>query len=120
MTSQIAQVAGFKLKESTSLSLSVDDAVSHAKTAGTLLENMLSLLEPNQVSENEMIKDAYKECLLLKEYLSEQLWSVTDTEGVNNVQNALDILTRAIVSYEMMKDALDGDWELVDMRIPGL
>jgi hypothetical protein len=48
--------------------------------------------------------------LQLKEHLSDQLWSVTESKGVMDVQNALDGLTRAVTGYEMMKDAAEGDW----------
>ncbi|KAI8084724.1 uncharacterized protein BX664DRAFT_337626 [Halteromyces radiatus] len=120
MTSQVAQVAGYNLNKTTSLTLSVQDAITHATNSGTALENMLELLEPKQIVNNEIVNDSYQECLQLKDYLSEQLWSDTEADGVVEVQNALDIVTRAIVSYEMMKDAAEGDWELVDVCIPSL
>ncbi|SAM04248.1 hypothetical protein [Absidia glauca] len=96
----------------------MEDAVSQARNAGGLLEDMLILIEPTKLDENEI--DTYQECLQLKEHLSDQLWSVTESKGVMDVQNALDGLTRAITGYEMMKDAAEGDWELVDVSIPSL
>ncbi|KAI8344507.1 hypothetical protein BC941DRAFT_447453 [Chlamydoabsidia padenii] len=114
MTSQVAQIAGFNLNEVT-LSYSLEDAVTRARKAGALLEDMMVLLEPKKLAENEMIKDSYQECQQLKEHLSDQLWSVIETDGVMDIQNALDILNHAILEYEMMKDAAEGDWELVEI-----
>lgn len=38
------------------LSLSMEDAVSQARNAGALLENMLILIEPSKLDENEIVK----------------------------------------------------------------
>ncbi|KAI9306953.1 hypothetical protein BJ944DRAFT_262706 [Cunninghamella echinulata] len=120
MASEVAQVAGFKFEKTTSLNISITDAISKANTSSSLLENVLEMQDPKQIATNEIAKDSYKECLQLKEYLGEHLWSVSDTDGIADIQNAIDILTRATVSYEMMKDAAEGDWELVDVDIPCL
>lgn len=55
-------------------------------------------------------KDAYEECLQLKEYLSEQLWSEVETDGISKVQAALDELTHALSKYEMTNDMIEGEW----------
>ncbi|KAI8343563.1 hypothetical protein BC941DRAFT_411731 [Chlamydoabsidia padenii] len=118
MTSQLAPVSGFDLSKFASLSL--NDTVARARNSGTLLENTLELLEPSQVTKDETAQNAYKECLQLKTYITEQLHSGINTDDANDIQNALDILTRAIVSFEMMKDAADGDWDTVDVDFPSL
>ncbi|ORX50491.1 hypothetical protein DM01DRAFT_1337670 [Hesseltinella vesiculosa] len=120
MTSEVAQVAGFQLDKTTDLSLSVEDAVAQGTDTANQLENLLELLVPKDVCSNEVAKEAYLECLKLKEYLNEQLWSVADNEAVKNIQTALDLTTRATLNYEMMIDAANGDWELVDVTIPSL
>ncbi|KAI8065764.1 hypothetical protein BC940DRAFT_303541 [Gongronella butleri] len=120
MSSDVAQVAGFQLDKTTDLSLSVEDAVTQGTHTANLLENMLEMLAPQDVATNEVAKDAYMACLKLREYLNEQLWAVTDKEGIDNVQQTLDLIARATVSYEMMNDAAQGDWELVDVNIPCL
>lgn len=55
-------------------------------------------------------QDAYEECLQLKEYLSEQLWSEFDNDGISSVQSALEELTQALNKYEMTNDMVDGEW----------
>ncbi|CAO3641135.1 unnamed protein product [Cunninghamella blakesleeana] len=110
MASEVAQVAGFKFEKTSNLNLTISEAISSAKATSVLLENTLELQDPKQLTTNETAKDAYNECLQLKEYLNEHLWSVTDNEGIADIQNAIDILTRATVSYEMMKDTAEGDW----------
>jgi hypothetical protein len=55
-------------------------------------------------------KDAYQECILLKEYLSEQLWSVVEDEGIHSVQATMDEINQALSKYEMTKDMVEGDW----------
>jgi hypothetical protein len=40
----------------------------------------------------------------LRDYLSEQLWSEFDTEGISSVQGALDDVTQALSKYEMTSE----------------
>ncbi|SAM06078.1 hypothetical protein [Absidia glauca] len=112
MTSQVAQASEFKSSKlnSSSSTFSVEEIVAYAKTSSTDLENTLELLEPSQVANNETAKNTYEECLQLKTYITNQLCPKIEAEDPHGVQNTLDILTRAIVSFEMMTDAADGDW----------
>ncbi|ORZ17307.1 hypothetical protein BCR42DRAFT_414366 [Absidia repens] len=118
MSSQIHQLSGLKFTKSSPLA--PEDAAAHARNVSTSLENMLEHLEPKQSSDNEKAKDAYEECLQLQEYLSSQLQTLTGSNCADDIQGSLDILTRAIVSYEMVHAAAEGDWEAIDMSIPSL
>jgi hypothetical protein len=42
--------------------------------------------------------------------MTKQLCPKIEAGDPHGVQNTLDILTRAIISFEMMTDAADGDW----------
>lgn len=55
-------------------------------------------------------QDAYEECLQLKEYLSEQLWSEFENDGISSLQSALEDLTQALSKYEMTNDMVEGEW----------
>lgn len=46
----------------------------------------------------------------LRDYLSEQLWSVFDDEGISSVQAALDDLSQALSKYEMIYETIEGEW----------
>lgn len=50
----------------------------------------------------------------LRDYLSEQLWSVFDDEGISSVQAALDDLSQALSKYEMMYETIEGEWYLYE------
>ena len=90
---------------------------------------MLVMIEPSQIKTNEIAKvkrdaitqsnglpltlclqDAYNECVQLKEFLSEQLWSEVDDDGISSVQSALDDLNQALGKYEMTNDMIEGEW----------
>lgn len=71
---------------------------------------MLAIMDPKQIKSNEIAKDAYEECLQLKEYLSEQLWSEFDNDGISSVQSALEELQQALNKYEMTSDMIEGEW----------
>ncbi|CAO3703656.1 unnamed protein product [Rhizopus stolonifer] len=79
---------------------------------------MLGMMEPQQINTNETAKDVYKECLELKDFLSENLWLVNEDEFVACVQTALDDLMHALSKYDkmndMMNDMIEGEWEFVD------
>jgi hypothetical protein len=82
-----------------------------SKRSSSFLLHMLVMMDPSQIKTNEIAKDAYEECLQLKEYLSEQLWSEFDTHSISTVQNALDELVQAINKYEITSDMMDeGEW----------
>lgn len=63
-----------------------------------------------------MNQDAYEDCLQLKEYLSEQLWSEFDTDGISSVQSALDELSVALNKYEMTSDMIEGGWQVILLK----
>ncbi|KAI7907055.1 uncharacterized protein BX663DRAFT_494667 [Cokeromyces recurvatus] len=108
------QVAGFTVLKDTPLNLNLEEAIMNSKKSGSFLLHMLIMIDPEQIKTNEIAKDAYEECLQLKEYLSEQLWSVVDTECIASVQSALDELTLALNKYEMINDMIDGEWEFIE------
>ncbi|KAG1136495.1 hypothetical protein G6F37_012134 [Rhizopus arrhizus] len=112
MTSCI--VAGYTVSNITPLNLTIEEAIEKSKRTTSFLTHMLGMMEPQQIKSNETAKDAYEECRQLKEYLSEQLWSVIDHEGVSSIQSALDDLMKAIVKYEMINDIVEGEWEFID------
>ena len=57
------------------------------------------------------LQDAYNECVKLKEYLSEKLWTVSDNEGVTSLQASVESLQSVCNQYELIKKAEDvGDW----------
>ncbi|KAI8885740.1 hypothetical protein K501DRAFT_270504 [Backusella circina FSU 941] len=101
----MAQVAGFTVSKSTSLNISLDEAIIHSQRTSSFLEHMLGMIEPQQVKSNEIAKDAYDECVQLRDYLSEQLWSEFDTEGISSVQGALDDVTQVLSKYEMTSES---------------
>ncbi|KAI8647215.1 hypothetical protein BD408DRAFT_335149 [Parasitella parasitica] len=104
------QVAGYTVSKSTPLNLSVDEAIVNSRKSSSFLAHMLVMIDPQQVKTNETAKDAYEECLQLKEYLSEQLWSEVETDGISKVQAALDELSQALMKYEMTNDIVEGEW----------
>ncbi|CAO3587251.1 unnamed protein product [Absidia cylindrospora] len=118
MSSEIQQPSELKFIKSSPLA--PEDAAVHARNVSASLENMLEHFDPKQSSDNEKAKDAYEECLQLEEYLSTQLQILTGSNCADDIQGSLDILTRAIVSYEMVNAAAEGDWDSIDMSIPGL
>ncbi|KAI9025362.1 hypothetical protein CLU79DRAFT_886352 [Phycomyces nitens] len=95
-----SQVAGYHIHTTALLDLSVEEAVANAIHAGSLLSAILPTLDVKEFETNESAKDAYGECLKLKEYLAEQLWTVSDADGVASIQTALDILTQTVNDYE--------------------
>ncbi|CEG78816.1 hypothetical protein RMATCC62417_13363 [Rhizopus microsporus] len=101
-------IAGYTITKTAPLNLSVEEAISDSKKVSSFLLQTLTMMEPHQ------IKDAYEECLQLRDYLSEQLWSVFDDEGISSVQAALDDLSQALSKYEMMYETIEGEWEFVD------
>ncbi|KAK4520036.1 Mitochondrial inner membrane protease atp23 [Mucor velutinosus] len=109
-----AQVAGYTVSKTTPLNLSVDEAIINSKKSSSFLTHMIVMMDPQQIKANEIAKDAYEECLQLKEYLSEQLWSEVETDGISKVQAALDELTQALSKYEMTNDMIEGEWEFVE------
>lgn len=46
----------------------------------------------------------------MKEYLSEQLWSEFDTDGISAVQTALEDLSQVLNKYEMTREMIEGEW----------
>ncbi|KAI8379244.1 uncharacterized protein BYT42DRAFT_568181 [Radiomyces spectabilis] len=112
------QVAGYTVINPTELNITFEEAMTHAQRTGAFLQEMLRMLEPPQVKSNEIAKDAYNECLQLKDYLADQLWCVTDADKIAELTDALETLSRACSNYDMMKDVAEGDWELVDVRVP--
>ncbi|KAI8080758.1 uncharacterized protein B0P05DRAFT_539517 [Gilbertella persicaria] len=109
-----AQVAGYTVSKTTPLTITVDEAISSSRKSSSFLLHMLVMIEPHQIKTNEIAKDAYNECMQLKEYLSEQLWSEVDNDGISSVQAALDDLNQALNKYEMTNDMIDGEWEFVE------
>ncbi|KAI9471881.1 MAG: hypothetical protein EXX96DRAFT_582085 [Benjaminiella poitrasii] len=108
------QVAGFTVLKNTPLNIDLEEAVMNAKKSSSFLLHLLIMMDPEQIKANEIAKDAYNECVQLKEYLSEQLWAVVETEGIASVQFALDELTQALNKYEMTNDMIEGEWEFVE------
>ncbi|KAI9343707.1 hypothetical protein BD770DRAFT_398125 [Pilaira anomala] len=108
------QVAGYSVSQTTPLNISVEEAVVNSKRSSSFLLHMMVMMDPQQIKSNEIAKDAYQECLQLKEYLSEQLWSEFDTEGISSVQLALEDLSLALNKYEMTSEMIEGEWEFVD------
>ncbi|KAI8979818.1 hypothetical protein BDF20DRAFT_819705 [Mycotypha africana] len=98
------------MKKTTPANLSVDDAIYNSTKASSFLLHMLVMTEPHQIKANEIVKDAYEECLQLKEYLSEYLWTESDSEGINTIQASLDELNKALDKYEMTNDIVEGEW----------
>ncbi|EIE89283.1 hypothetical protein RO3G_13994 [Rhizopus delemar RA 99-880] len=88
-------VAGFTVSKTTPLEISVEEAINESKRSSSFL-------------------DSYEECLQLREYLSEQLWSVTDHEGISSVQSALDDLSYGLSKYESINDTIDRECEFID------
>lgn len=110
----------------------MDEAISQANRSSSFLLHMMVMVDPQQLKSNEIVKvsivvydvsrvshrlrehyiiqDAYEECLQLKEYLSEQLWSEFDNDGISSVQSALEELTQALNKYEMTNDMVEGEW----------
>lgn len=82
----------------------------NSKRSSSFLLHMLVIMDPKQIKSNEIAKDAYEECLQLKEYLSEQLWSEFDNDGISSVQSALEELQQALNKYEMTSDMIEGEW----------
>lgn len=82
----------------------------NSKRSSSFLLHMLAIMDPKQIKSNEIAKDAYEECLQLKEYLSEQLWSEFDNDGISSVQSALEELQQALNKYEMTSDMIEGEW----------
>ncbi|CEG78817.1 hypothetical protein RMATCC62417_13363 [Rhizopus microsporus] len=107
-------IAGYTITKTAPLNLSVEEAISDSKKVSSFLLQTLTMMEPHQIKANEIAKDAYEECLQLRDYLSEQLWSVFDDEGISSVQAALDDLSQALSKYEMMYETIEGEWEFVD------
>ncbi|CAO3668450.1 unnamed protein product [Umbelopsis vinacea] len=113
--------------------MNIDQAIMRAKSLSSFLSNMISLLDNAQpdVSNNEMIKDAHRECSQLYEFINEQLWSVNDSEEISQLTEANEALMRASDAYDRLlatwqqraaaaaaaaghEDMEDADWELVD------
>ncbi|KAG1045936.1 hypothetical protein G6F46_010905 [Rhizopus delemar] len=107
-------VAGFTVSKTTPLEISVEEAINESKRSSSFLVHMLGMIEPSQIKSNEIAKDSYEECLQLREYLSEQLWSVTDHEGISSVQSALDDLSYGLSKYESINDTIDRECEFID------
>ncbi|KAI8372082.1 hypothetical protein EDC96DRAFT_501556 [Choanephora cucurbitarum] len=110
----LTQVAGYTVSKTTSLNITLEEAISSSKKSSSFLLHMLVMIEPSQVKTNEIAKDAYNECVQLKEFLSEQLWSEVDDDGISSVQSALDDLNQALGKYEMTNDMIEGEWEFVE------
>ncbi|KAG2209715.1 uncharacterized protein EV154DRAFT_522570 [Mucor mucedo] len=109
-----SQVAGYSVSKTTPLNISVEEAVINSKRSSSFLLHMMVMMDPQQIKSNETAKDAYKECLELKDYLSEQLWSEFDTDGISAVQTALEDLSQVLSKYEMTKEMIENEWEFVD------
>ncbi|KAI8146784.1 hypothetical protein BJV82DRAFT_509457, partial [Fennellomyces sp. T-0311] len=93
------------------LNFSIEEAVDKASQSGSFLAEMLQMLEPKQVKMNETIRDAYNECVKLKEYMSEKLWAVSDNDGIASLQASVESLQSVCQQYEQIKDADEvGDW----------
>ncbi|CAO3668397.1 unnamed protein product [Umbelopsis ramanniana] len=120
-------VAGYSISSSSQLDMNIDQAVMRAKALSNFLSNMINLLDNAQqdVSNNEMIKDAHRECRQLYEYINEQLWSVNDSDEISALTEANEALVRASDAYDRLvaswqqsghEDMEDADWELVDYQ----
>jgi hypothetical protein len=81
-----------------------------SQRSSSFLLHMLVMIDPQQIKSNEIAKDAYEECLQLKDYLSEQLWSEFDNDGISSVQLALEEIQQALNKYEMTNDMIEGEW----------
>ncbi|KAI9254858.1 hypothetical protein BY458DRAFT_520530 [Sporodiniella umbellata] len=97
-------VAGYTVHKTTPLDLSMEQIVSESKKSSSFLVHMLRMMESQHIKSNETARDTYRECLQLKEYLSEQLWSVTDQESISAIQDAMDELTHVLLEYESSSD----------------
>ncbi|KAL0075354.1 hypothetical protein J3Q64DRAFT_1837475 [Phycomyces blakesleeanus] len=95
-----SQVAGYQIHASNLLDLSLEEALANAMHAGSLLSAIVQALNHKELETNESAKDAYAECRKLRDYLAEQLWTVSDTDGVASIQAALDALTETVDDYE--------------------
>jgi len=122
-------VAGYSISSTSHLHMNIDQAIMRAKSLSSFLCDMISLLDNAQqdVSNNEMIKDAHRECRQLYEFINEQLWSVNDSEEITALTEANDALVRASDAYDRLLttwqqraqghvDIEDADWELVDYQ----
>ncbi|CDS05738.1 hypothetical protein LRAMOSA08266 [Lichtheimia ramosa] len=113
------QVAGFALPESPLIStLGVDELVNRATQKGSFLAELLKMLDPQNVATNETAKDAYEECVKLRSHISEQLWVVCENENVASLETTMESLARVCARYELLKDVAEGDWEIIDHRVP--
>ncbi|ORY95831.1 hypothetical protein BCR43DRAFT_493667 [Syncephalastrum racemosum] len=119
-----SQVAGYPLSNSTPLTLSVAEATARAEQSSAFLNELLYMAEPQQLKSNEIAKDTYGECIQLRDYISEKLWSVSEDESVNALQKSLDTLGRVCAQYELVnttnysnKKREEEDWEFVEVDV---
>ncbi|KAI9314746.1 hypothetical protein BX666DRAFT_1963095 [Dichotomocladium elegans] len=104
------QVAGYTLPNTSSFTISsspvsIEEAVRQADRQGTFLTELLNMLEPHHIQTNQTAKDAYEECLRLREWMSDQLWAANENENITSLQASMESLTNICTRFEMIKIA---------------
>ncbi|KAI8989269.1 hypothetical protein BDB01DRAFT_718536 [Pilobolus umbonatus] len=105
-----SQIAGYTVSNTASSNVDINEAINDSKRVSSFLLHMLYMIEPQQIKSNEIVKDAYEECMKLKECLSDHLWSQVDNDTINSIQSSIDDLTQALSKYEMTSDMVEGEW----------